>query len=75
MHIQEFQLKSSKGKLSFVLTDNQVTIICAQKYHILQLCAFFFVKNRLTLFQTSHGFYVSPVQVIGKHCRKRGNCT
>ena len=31
--------------------------------------------DRLTLFETSPGFYMSAVRVIGKHYRKRRNCS
>ena len=33
------------------------------------------VKKTLTLSQTSPGFYVSAVEVFGKHCGKRRNCS
>ena len=31
--------------------------------------------SALTLSQTSPGFHVSAVQVFGKHCGKRRNCS
>ena len=38
-------------------------------------CHFVLFLFYLTLFQTSPGFYASPIQVFWKHCRTRRNCS
>ena len=35
----------------------------------------FILVKLLTISETSPGFYVSAVQVLRKHCRKRKNCS